>query len=293
MKTINLITPEKSDVAYKLTTFPDGEPHIRISNEIDRKEEYNVICRICNPSDLFVVMQVGDILNRQSVTFSLTIIYLMSMRMDRVVNFEEAFTLRVVANAINSLKAKKVYVYEAHSSRTFAEIENSEPLLVPYPNLYIERGVGLPTLKVSDNGVYSFNILCFPDNGAYLRYGEMGGLDDNMLCILDKHRDLKAMGAIMSLDFLKKPQISGGNKHFLLVDDLCDGGSTFVGAAELLKKEYPTSEFSIFVRHMVNPRGLENLPKNYNYVFITDSYKDWSNEIKEKGYVNVRQISIC
>lgn len=67
--------------------------------------------------DLFVLLQVGNILNRQGVPFSLTIRYLMSARMDRVMSFNEAFSLEIVANAINSIHPTKVGLHEAHSER--------------------------------------------------------------------------------------------------------------------------------------------------------------------------------
>lgn len=63
MQILNLIRPEKSDVKYEVIQFPDGEPHI-VLNGIDRKDDLTVVCRICNPTDLFILMQVGDILNR-------------------------------------------------------------------------------------------------------------------------------------------------------------------------------------------------------------------------------------
>ena len=49
MKSINLVNIEKSDVKYKITKFPDGEPQIFLDSELDRKKEYEVICRITNP----------------------------------------------------------------------------------------------------------------------------------------------------------------------------------------------------------------------------------------------------
>ena len=70
MKKINLINLDKSDIKYELITFPDGEPHIKL-DEIDRKDEYEVICRITNPNELFVLMQVADILDRQAVRWEL------------------------------------------------------------------------------------------------------------------------------------------------------------------------------------------------------------------------------
>ena len=113
MKRIDLINISKSDVKFEVTVFPDGEPHVKFLEDIDRKDEYEVFCRITNPSELFVLMQVGDILNRQGVVFKLVITYLMSQRMDRVVNFTEAFSLKIVADMINSLGAKDVYIFEA------------------------------------------------------------------------------------------------------------------------------------------------------------------------------------
>jgi hypothetical protein len=68
MQVLNLIRPEKSSVKYRVIQFPDGEPHIVLEN-IDRKDNLSVICRVCNPTDLFILMQVGDILNRQGVSF--------------------------------------------------------------------------------------------------------------------------------------------------------------------------------------------------------------------------------
>jgi hypothetical protein len=68
MQILNLIRPEKSDVKYEVIQFPDDKPHI-VLNGIDRKGDLTVVCRICNPTDLFILMQVGDILNRQGGLF--------------------------------------------------------------------------------------------------------------------------------------------------------------------------------------------------------------------------------
>lgn len=91
MKVLNLIRPEKSDIKFKIITFPDGEPHIKLKG-INRKDKVIVVCRITSPKDLFILLQIGDILNRHEVTFALHIYYLMSMRMDRVISFNETYS---------------------------------------------------------------------------------------------------------------------------------------------------------------------------------------------------------
>jgi phosphoribosylpyrophosphate synthetase len=116
---LNLINKEISEIKYDVTRFPDGEPQFFLTEELNRKESIDVICRISNTEDLFLLVQVGDILDRQEVEWDLHITYLMSMRMDRVMSFNRPFSLKVVCNMLNSLGYRNIYVLEAHSSRTF------------------------------------------------------------------------------------------------------------------------------------------------------------------------------
>jgi ribose-phosphate pyrophosphokinase len=272
MVNINLIDQSKSGVGYELTTFPDGEPHLKFTDGLNRKETYRVICRIANPNDLFVLMQVGDILNRQAVIFELDILYLMSMRMDRVVTFEEAFTLDVVAKMINSLNAEKVRIFHCHSERAFKLIDRSVDLEEDYGHV-IYPEFDRPKL------------VCYPDHGAFDRYAkDLWETEFNKkgFCyspiVMSKKRDLNDKGKIISLEIEKEgcynPEVHSG---IIVIDDLCDAGGTFGWAAAVLRDEYPGVELSIFVRHMVNPKGIETLSHNFNHVYITNSYKNWKN----------------
>ena len=261
MLTINLInSTENPD--YKITTFPDGEPHIEFITELYRKENYKVICRICNPTDLFILLQVGNILNRAGVRWELDIRYLMSMRMDRVMSFREAFTLEIVASAINSIHPYKVKIFECHSSRALELIHNSSEYRMNR-NLSINHGV---------------TAICFPDQGAYERYNQ-SFLDFEKI-VMTKVRE---NGRVKSVDFLSKPLNVGDT--ILVVDDLCDGGATFAAVAEKLKDAFPNVSINISVAHLVNPNGLKILESNYNSVEITDSYTDWK-EVPSNVYVN-------
>lgn len=54
-------------------------------------------------------------------------------------------------------------------------------------------------------------------------------------------------------------QFPDGEPHIVLngIDDLCDGGGTFKGIAQLLGFHYPDRERTIYVTHMVNPKVIE------------------------------------
>lgn len=258
-KEINLIHPQESDVKFEVITFPDGEPHFKFKEEINHKETYSVISRICNPTDLFILMQVGRILNRHGVQYTLFISYLMSMRMDRVISFSEDFSLELVANAINSLKAEKVFISEPHSFRTISLIENSRAIhtAAAQAKIYIEGD----------------DVICFPDTGAYDRY--KGFFKDYQFIVLEKKRDLDT-GKILSLE-VKESSVAPNFKvkRVFVVDDLCDGGSTFALSATKLREEYPGAKLAISVCHMVNPKGISTLADTYDKIYFTNTYKDW------------------
>lgn len=262
MQKINLIDLERSEVKYFLTTFPDGEPHIKL-NSIDCKDNYQVICRITNPNELFILMQVGSILNRQGVEWNLIISYLMSARMDRVISFNEAFTLEIVANIINSLNPTEVELFEVHSDRATKLIHNSHNKLFDY------EFDGTP---------------CYPDHGAYNRYN-CSLLEELGTIILNKKRDLET-GRIQSIEFARKAVCNSDD--IWIIDDLCDAGGTFVGSAKLLKEAYPNNKICIRVAHLVNSVGLKNLAENFDKVVITNSYKDW--DVTEFPNVNIIKI---
>lgn len=268
MKTINLISLDKSDVKYRIDRFPDGEVQFVLTEELDRKEEYNVECRITNAEQLFILLQVGDILDRQGVVWVLHICYLMGMRMDRVMSFERPFTLKIVSKMISQMGYDKCYVDTAHSVRTMIEIRECVSLEVnPYKFLF--EVVNEPDIEI-----------VYPDHGALERHQG----DESVELYFEKERDIET-GRIKSFIFKGVENVIKG-KCFMFYDDLCDAGGTFLGELEILKKMYPEAKFYIRVTHIVNEVGFDNLCKNFDRVYATESYRDWGKVAAEKGYKN-------
>lgn len=265
MQILNLIRPEKSEVKYEIIQFPDGEPHITLY-DIDRKDNLNIVCRICNPTDLFILMQVGDILNRQGVSFNLDIIYLMGMRMDRVMSYDEPYSLSIVSYVINSMFPQSVHVLEPHSNK----VEN-----------LINRCWGNVQTPLLNFAEY---LRVYPDKGAVQRYG--GCTSTEIFC--NKVRDAKT-GKLSGFRIENPEVLKESNKPLAVIDDLCDGGGTFAGVAKELRKAAPNRKLCIHVTHMVNPKGITTLSENYDEVSFTNSYKDWDNEALPS---NVRVIRV-
>lgn len=233
----------------KVITFPDGEKHL-IVDEIDRKDEVEIKCRIASSNDLFVLMQLSDILNRQAVCVKrIDIPYLMSMRCDRLFSINQPFTLKIVADVINSFNAESVTICEAHSNRAIQLIKNSTSVTFP---------------SKSDEDVY-----CFPDMGAAKRYHNQ--YDNPIIC--EKTRSA-VTGKLSGFNIVSLGSYKRG-MSIRVLDDLCDGGSTFIGIAELLKALDP-SKLVLEVTHAVNYSGIIKVSEVYDKVYITNSYKDWT-----------------
>ena len=66
------------------------------------------------------------------------------------------------------------------------------------------------------------------------------------------------------------------DENILIVDDLCDGGRTFIEAAKLLREKFKPQRLGIFVRHLVNPYGQMQLINTFDDVYVTNSYDEWN-----------------
>ena len=73
-------------------------------------------------------------------------------------------------------------------------------------------------------------------------------------------------------------------KTCLVVDDICDGGGTFLGLAKELKKKN-AGDLILVVSHGIFSRGFEELLSLYTEIFTTDSFSTVHHE-------NVKQIRL-
>ena len=258
MQQLNLVHLEDSDIKYSISRFPDGEVQISLG-DFSHKEQIQVKCRITNAEDLFILMQVLDILDRHEVSYVLSIYYLMGMRMDRVMNFNRPFTLKIVLNSLKNCNADNIEILEPHSDVYYDYRFGGK-----FTELYIE---GSPS-----NTVWHGYQMVLTDAGAKERY-DFQYVGTALTC--SKVRDLTT-GKILEIK-IDNPEVIS-DKPLLILDDLCDGGGTFCGIAKAFNSLGISKErLNIAVTHMVNPKGIKNLSENFNHVWFTNSYEDWEN----------------
>jgi ribose-phosphate pyrophosphokinase len=250
-----------SEIRFSLSKFSGGELNFKLNNNIDYSNVDKVVIthRIHNSDDIMAILIASDALKLKGVKdIDLIIPYIPYARQDRICNEGESFSLKVFANLINSVDFNKVYCLDAHSDVSVALINNC----INMSNTrYVDE-----VLKDIDNPT-----LISPDAGSNKKANKLAkelGFDKLVKC--DKVRNLsdgKLSGFEVFTDDLE-------GRDCLIVDDICDGGGTFIGLAMELKKKN-AGKIYLFCTHGIFSRGVHKLLYYHiDKIYCTNSFKD-------------------
>lgn len=265
------VTFDGIPVLYNNLTFPGGEEHIAvILNGIPPHDfgKVEIEGSIKSSSEAMRLLLLVDAIRRlgrytPKTELHLTVPYFPYARQDRVCNPGESFSLGVFATIFNDLvKADRVTIHDPHSNVTPAVIKNL--VTVDQSTLVYN----LMAWWIKGNNV----MLVSPDAGAGKKTEElskrMGGIP---IIYANKKRDTKT-GAILDIELLSHESIE--DRTLLVVDDICDGGWTFLELAKKLKTGNPRS-LNLFVTHGIFSKGLDELNKSYDMIYSTNVW--WEN----------------
>ncbi|WP_144890246.1 ribose-phosphate diphosphokinase [Flavobacterium tiangeerense] len=255
----------EEEIIFQNFTFSGGEPHIKINPDFDVNQKITITHRLNSFNDLGLLCIAVDALRRMDVKrVELFIPYFPAARQDRVMIKGEPLSVKVYADIINGMQFDKVFVFDAHSEVTPALVNNCEVI----PNhTFIETVV-----KAIGNDVK----LISPDGGALKKIYKvsefLGGVE---VVECSKSRDVKT-GRLSGFK-VYNDDLQG--MDCLIVDDICDGGGTFVGLAEELKNKN-AGKLYLAVSHGIFSKGFEVLDC-FEKIFTTNSFKDFEGESVE------------
>jgi len=254
------------NIEYNKVKFPSGEIKIEIKDQkiITELKMIHFRARLKDEKDLFELMLIKDALGSASpckFEYILDLIYLPYMRQDRVCSAGECFSLNVVAGMVNSMNFDEVNIYDPHS--------NVAPLLINNAKTIGKNRIFFDLL--SEKVGSTDTIVLSPDVGAYKEVNELALKFNakNSVATGFKHRDLKT-GEI------SRVTIHGNvtNKNVVIIDDICDGGRTFIELAKLAKTKelYDAKSVELVVTHGIFTKGLDALKPYIDKIYTTDSY---------------------
>lgn len=229
-----------NDVPFGTRNFPNGETIFDIDKQYTRDAENTIKLVYESDADIFRLIMAKKCLDAEIKRckvynghrygfVTLHIAYMPYSRMDRQMS-TMAFTLKYIAEVINSLNFDSVTILTPHSNVTPALINN----------VNVIYDIGISEAYEYSNPSYVF----YPDNGACKSFGEH--LKYTNYFYGNKKRELST-GKIEKYELVNAPDIKG--KNILIIDDLCVKGGTFILAAQALKAA-GAAKVDLFVTHL-------------------------------------------
>jgi len=263
---------EGKKIAHESFFFSGGEPHIRIKESIN-SDKVIITQRLNSFNDVGILLVAVDALKRLGVKkMELFIPYFPAARQDRVMVKGEALTVKVYANLINELQVEKVTIFDPHSEVTSALLNHCKII-------NNHRFISKITEQLPKD-----LLLVSPDAGALKKIYKLAShLKEYDVLECGKSRDV-ITGALSGF---KVPQKNLAQRDCLIVDDICDGGGTFLGLAEELKKCH-SGNLYLAVSHGIFSKGTHNLLKSFKSIFTTDSIKNPGTE--GINFITIKEI---
>ena len=249
MLKLRRVEPDQSlrEVEFDISTFPDQTTQVW-KVKLDKPkgaQRFQILWLFESENEFFQMLQLTVLLQSEfQGIVALHVPYLPYARQDKEIENTTTWALHLFAALLKTSGLSEVITFDQHSSHYFTS-QSAEAFHASVPN---------------------HDVICFPDEGARKRYPH---LHKHPHVYFNKVRN-PSTGEIEKHELVLNNQDLSG-KSILIVDDLCDGGATFTGAAIELKKHGP-GVIDLCVSHGLFSKGREALHSNgINQIYTTNS----------------------
>jgi len=296
MMILNLTNLETSDIKYKVIQFPDGQQTFEITNPTFTISRYSLLneviiikSRLNNFRDLEIIICANQALqNLGASNIHLYVPYITGERSDRKFQIGGINYLKqVVCPIINNQSFASVTCIDPHSDVLEACLNRFEK----YSNIDLVRW----SLRQIDNKNEAQNrtLLISPDGGALKKiydvakeFGIQNVTTASKIREISTGKIIRTEVPTMELD---------GVEHIVIVDDICDGGRTFIELAKEIQKQTDKPIYLI-VTHGIFSAGFDELNKYFKGIYTTNSIKNIGDvEADVTGNLhptNIKQLNI-
>ncbi len=232
--------------------FSGGECHVKI-NVGDISDKTNITAHLNSSDDIMRLLLTVDAVRRVNPqsAIHLTIPYFPYARQDRVCNEGESLSVKVMADIINNLHCAEVTIYDPHSDVTPALLSNCR--IVSQADIVASNlGKVIKDKKLA---------LVSPDAGAEKKTRMAAKLTSTEVFCSSKTRDTKT-GNITAT----KVHGDVRGRDLLIIDDICDGGRTFLELAKALK-DGGAGDVYLYVTHGIFSQGTSELARHFKHIY--------------------------
>jgi len=252
-------------VQYTTSNFPAGEVFIKIDTPLSESDSVTIVTNPTSSNDVMILLMANDAIRRMKVSqVFLFMPYVPYGRQDRVVRPGESFSLEVFAQLINSCNFDEIIIADPHSPVTTQLLDRVRVIDI---TLFYEmvasdlrRAFGVTGVIAPDAGATNRARNAASTMGIPLvAHGEKKRHDDGSITI----------------------KLSDSNipKSVVIVDDICDGGKTFIELAKVLRQDYGVETVTLVVTHGIFSKGMDVITDVIDSVLAYNDFTktgDWA-----------------
>ncbi len=251
MSEISLRGPMFQRDITSLEMYSDGTPMIKIDNfdEVVHKAD-TMVLRPSSLKNFVTAMFLVDAIGwNGGWVKNLVMPYAPGARQDRSnPTGDVLFTAKSVAEMVNHRQFSRVTLLDPHS---------------PVIAKSITRATEYPLSEVAARMWQGYSGIIAPDKGAKDRAETFAAAMGIPITYASKTRDVST-GRLSGFEVSVEK-----DKHYLVVDDICDGGGTFIGLGEKIREQGAFAD--LYVTHGIFSKGTRELKKIYKNISMTDS----------------------
>lgn len=228
-----------------VTLFPDNTSQVWQVSQLNIPDTnwVHIVWDFSHEGEFMQLAQLKHLLDLGPIRSTLRIKYLPYGRQDKHTANNATFALRPFANLLNSLNFEEIIIHDPHSQTALDLIHNSK---AQYPTKELQK-------SMEAIGFDKSWIICYPDKGATDKYWKVYPY---VYMHGEKTREQQT-GKITKYE-LRHSSLESFRKNVLIVDDICDGGATFILLTKALR-EAGANEVNLFVTHGLFTKGLKPL----------------------------------
>ena len=237
----------------KFWTFPGGERSVKLTpNSYVKSEPIQITMNFQSSDDLIDMILAANALRHMyghDVKIDLVVPYFPFSRQDRVMTEGESFGLQSADDIIKMCNFNSVTTWDIHSDVAGAMFPAGVFRNIPQEDLWADM--------IKDNLISGKTVIISPDAGALKKIYKVAKATSLTVVEAKKVRDV-ATGQIVDtqIDSTQLDSVSNA----IIVDDICDGGRTFVELAKVIRaSECFKGKLILCVTHGIFSKGIGEL----------------------------------